>query len=193
LEDGRRQANDPALILSEGQVLIDCIVAEVKEPSVEFNRTIRGGGGSRLIAGTLRMFGILPEAAFEHGGLANRIANDLHTQITDERWPRIPQSVDAEHELSVRMVVFAPETAKHASERRHFDLQHVLDFTRDRTRSGQSCARYRDPAVPSASPWRGITRLIVQTLDASYEQGEAGLQLGEFIQRTVSKWDSQCA
>jgi len=187
LRDGRRQPNDPTLILPEDQAIVDCVIAEVKEPSVEFNAPIRHSDGSGLIVAALRMFGLLPEDAFKHGGAAHRLADDLHRQIINPTWADIPTSQDTHHNVSVRMLVFAPETAKHVKERKHFDLQHVLDFTKDRMRSGKPCAPYRDPAVPTASPWRGCARLIVETLDDSYSQGEASLELGDFIARALSR------
>ncbi len=45
LEDGRRQPNDPLLVLPENERMLDCIIAEVKEPSVEFNKRIRCAEG----------------------------------------------------------------------------------------------------------------------------------------------------
>ncbi len=183
LPDGRRQCNDPTLILSEDQAIVDCVIAEVKEPSVEFNKPIRGPDGSRLITAALRMFGVLPKAAFKEGGAAHELANDLHRQINNKHWADIPKSQDTKHKMCVRMLVFAPETAKHSGERKHFDLQDVLDFTRDRMRPDGHSARYRDQDAPSASPWRGCTRLIVETLDESHSLGEANLPLGKFVGR----------
>lgn len=191
LKDGRPQPNDPTLILSEDQATVDCVIAEVKEPSVEFNKPIRAPDGSRLITAALRMFGVLPKGTFKEGGAAHRLANDLHRQINNKHWADIPKSQDTKHKMCVRMLVFAPETAKHAGERKHFDLQHVLDFTRDRMRPGDACAPYRDPAVPSGSPWRGCTRLIVETLDEIHSQGGAKLRLGKFVEAVLSRWTSQ--
>src|SRR5437867_1325209 len=57
LDDGRKQPNDNTLILPENPPLIDCIIAEVKEPSIEFNPPVRRDGGRRLITGALRIFG----------------------------------------------------------------------------------------------------------------------------------------
>lgn len=188
LEDGRRQLNDPNLILSEDQAMVDCVIAEVKEPSVEFNKPIRGSEGTRLITAALRMFGVLPKDAFKQDGVAHGLANDLHRQINSRFWAEIPMSRAAEHKMCVRMVVFAPETAKHAGARKHFDLQHVLHFTRCRMRPGEPCAPYRDLAVPSASPWRGCTRLVVETLDESHSRGETHLRLEELVERALSRW-----
>jgi hypothetical protein len=41
---------------------VDCVIAEVKEPAVEFNEPIRRPDGLRLIASALRMFGVFPAA-----------------------------------------------------------------------------------------------------------------------------------
>ena len=193
LQDGRRQPNDATLILPGNQLLVDCVIAEVKEPSVEFNSRLRGTDGPRLIAGALRMFGVLRGDAFEAGGLALSLARALHEQINEARWARIPFAEipgtdETKYAAFVRMLVFAPETAKHATDRKHFDLQHVLAFTRSRMRPGEPCARYRDPAVPSASPWRGCARLIVETLDESHSSGEAELRLEEFIGKVIARW-----
>jgi hypothetical protein len=161
LEDGRHQPNDPALTLDEDEDLVDCLIAEVKEPSVEFNRSVRGPDGEQRIAAALGMFGVLPKGTFTEGGVAHRLAHDLHQQINNACWLEIPRACDSEFRISVRMLVFAPETAKHARERKHLDLQHILDFTKARMRPKEQCARYRDPERPTASPWRGWTRRII--------------------------------
>jgi hypothetical protein len=187
LENGRRQLNDPTLILPEDQLTVDCVIAEVKEASVEFNSPIRGRDGARLIVTALRMFGVLPKDAFSERGLAHQIASDLHTKICSIHWVELPESHNTEQGICVRMLVFAPSTATHASRRKHFDLQHVLDFSKSRMRPGEECATYRNLACPSASPWRGCTRLIVETLDASHSEGEINLPLEEFLKRVVSR------
>jgi hypothetical protein len=184
LEDGR-QPNDTTLVLCGKEV--DCVIVEVKEPSVEFNARVRGHDGARLIGAALRMFGVFPEASFDNGGAALSMEQELHRQVTENRWPNVPTTISTEHNVSVRMIVFAPAAAKHASERAHFDLQHVLDFVRRRMRPGEPCARYRDPAVPSASPWRGDTRRIVEVLDESFCRGEARLDLEQFLKEALSK------
>jgi hypothetical protein len=191
LENGRRQPNDPSLVLPQGRARVDCIIAEVKEPSVEFNKPIRGAEGSRRIAETLRMFGVFPRESFGLGGVAERIAHELHKKVTQDIWAEHPTAYGSEHSVSVRMVVFAPETAKHSNEREHFDLQRVLDFTRERMRPGERSAPYRRPDVPSAYPWRGCTRLIVEVLDKSHASNEANLRLGQFIDEVLGLWDSQ--
>jgi hypothetical protein len=186
--DGNRQPNDQTLILPEDKAVVDCVIAEVKEPSVEFNAPLRRTDGARLIVAALRMFGVLPEDAFKIDGAAETLANDLHRQIVAPTWPDIPTTQDTQQNVFVRMLVCAPATAKHVEERKHFDLQHVLDFTRWRMRPGEPCARYRDPAVPNASPWRGCTRLIVGILDHSRDRLDADLQLGTFIDRALTHW-----
>jgi hypothetical protein len=187
LENGHRQLNDLTLILPEGDSTVDCVIAEVKEPSVEFNRPIQRPDGTRLIIAGLRMFGVLPKDTFNERGLAHQIATDLHSKINNDRWTELPESHDAEHKISFRMLVFAPSTATRANERKHFDLQHVLDFTKSRMRPGEACATYRDLVAPSASPWRGCTRLIVETLDASHSEGGTNLPLEEFVTRVLSR------
>lgn len=191
LENGHRQQNDETLVLSREGADADCVIAEVKEPSVEFNKRIREPDGRRLITTALKMFGVLPREAFENSGVGEQVVNDLHSQISKAVWSEFPLSRSLEHRVSVRMLVFAPSTAKHTSERKHFDLQHVLDFTKCRMRPGESCVRYRDLSFPSASPWRGCTRLIVETLDESHSRDETELRLEEFIERVLSRWDTQ--
>jgi hypothetical protein len=191
LENGRSQPNDTSLVLPQGQGAVDCIIAEVKEPSVEFNKPIRGAEGPRRIAETLRMFGVFPRESFGLGGVAKRIAEELHKKVTQDIWAEHPTAYGPEHSVSVRMVVFAPETAKHSNDRKYFDLQKVLDFTRKRMRPGEPCAPYRRRDVPSASPWRGCTRLIVEVFDWSYASNEPNLRIGQFIEEVLVRWDSQ--
>ena len=188
LEDGCEQHNDPILVLSGDQATMDFVIAEVKEPSVEFNKPIRGPQGQRLISAVIKMFGIFPRDAFEIGGAAHEMANDLHKQINSNCWIEVPESHNATYRMSLRMAVFAPKTAKHANERKHFDLQHVLDFTKDRMLPGKTSAPYRCLSRPSASPWRGSTRLIVETLDESHSSIDASLELEDFIRGVVSRW-----
>jgi hypothetical protein len=188
LGDGRRQPNDITLILPPEMAAIDCIIAEVKEPSVEFNAPIRRPDGSRLIEALLRMFGILPENAFDKGGAGRQVAADLHSLVNSDFWPEIPRRDAIEHSASFRMLVFAPQTARHANERKYIDLQHVLDFVRSRMRPDEPCARYRDPALPSASPWRGCTQLIVEELDDFHVHGQADFRLDDFITAVLSRW-----
>ncbi|SRR6266571_743392 len=191
LENGRHQKNDLGLVLPKGKALVDCVIAEVKEPSVEFNKPIRGVDGPRRIAEALRMFGVFPEECFAQDGVAEKVAHELHEKVNQSIWAEHPTAHRPEHGVSVRMVVFAPETAKHSKERKHFDLQWVLDFTRNRMRSGEPCAAYRSLDVPSASPWRGCTRLIVEVLDKNHALDEADLRLGRFIEEVLALWDTR--
>jgi hypothetical protein len=188
LEDGWEQPNDKALVLREDQGLVDCVIAEVKDPSVEFNKSLRRADGVLRIVAGMRMFGIFPEDAFQKSGVAERLASDLHRQINENKWPEYPAVREPGHRLSVRMLVFAPETAKHAKERAHFDLQRILGFVGYRMRSGEPCAAYRDPVVPSASPWRGCTQLIVEVLDESHQAGKGELQVADLVAGVLSRW-----
>jgi hypothetical protein len=189
LENGRRQPNDLSFVLPKNQALVDCVIVEVKEPSVEFNRPIRGAAGPLRIADALRMFGVFPRESFEPGGVAARVAEELHKKVTENIWVEHPAAYSPEHSVCVRMVVFAPETAKYIKERKHFDLQSILDFIRQRMRPGEPCAPYRRPDTPSASPWRGCTRLIVEILDMSHASNEANLRLEQFIEEVLALWD----
>src|SRR6266446_1751018 len=54
---GRAQPNDERLVLSPSSQLVDCIIAEVKEGVVEFNKPVTGPDGPRRIRNILRMFG----------------------------------------------------------------------------------------------------------------------------------------
>jgi hypothetical protein len=188
LEDGRHQPHDSTLILPPETAAIDCIIAEVKEPSVEFNAPIGRPDGSRLIEALLRMFGILPQNAFDDGGAGRQVAADLHSLVNNHSWPEIPMRDSIEHRASFRMLVFAPQTARHANERKHIDLQHVLDFVRSRMRPDEPCARYRDAAFPSASPWRGCTQLIVEALDDFHVHGQVDFRFDDFITAVLSRW-----
>jgi len=189
LQDGRRQPNDVNLVLPEDSATVDCIIAEVKEPSVEFNKPLRGAEGWHRICSALKMFGVFPGKAFEPGGIATSIANELHAQINAKVWAEHPNGHSPEHAVSVRLVVFAPETAKHATERKHFDFQYILDFAKSRMRPGEPCAEYRNPKVASASPWRGCTRLIIETLDESHS-ANADLPVEQLIERVIARWST---
>jgi hypothetical protein len=188
LENGRRQLNDKRLVLPQAEAQIDCVIAEVKEPSVEFNKPIRGTEGPRRIADALRMFGVFPDESFARGGVAEKIADELHKKLNQSTWAKHPAANCPEYGVSVRMVVFAPETAKHSKEREHFDVQTVLDFTRERMRLGEPCAPYRRPDVP-VSPWRGCTRLIVEVFDTNFASNQPNLPFGQFIEEVLALWD----
>lgn len=186
LEDGRQQQNDSSLILPTDSGVIDCLIAEVKEPSVEFNKALRSDRGEDRILAVLRMFGLFPHEAFDDGGFGKRIAAELCSEIRAEVWDEFPQSCSTDPAVSVRMVVFAPEDAKHGKKRRHISLEHVLGFTSWRMRLGEPCAPYRSLDVPSASPWRGCTRAIVAVLDGAWSSGDGQLPLEEFIGQTLT-------
>lgn len=127
LEGGTEQCNDRSLILPACQPLVDCVIAEVKEPSVEFNEPLRKPGGVELIRNALRMFGAFAHSDFDENGAASNLAKELHAKITSPKWDDIPSGHHGD--VSVRMIVFAPAGAKHAGERAHVNLQHVLDIT----------------------------------------------------------------
>jgi len=190
LGDGRVQRNDDDFVFPERFPAIDCVVAEVKEASVEFNRSVRGADGVHRIAAALRMFGIFPSDAFAPGGTAAEMAEELHRKIRAKVWSEYPRAFAPEQRVSVRLLVFAPDTAKHSDERAHIDFQHVLDFTRGRMRPGVPCAHYRDPKVATASPWRGCTRLIVEVLDESFAWHEAKIPVEQLIERCIAKWSA---
>lgn len=78
------------MVLPKDQASVDCLIAEVKEPSVEFNEPIRKPDGVRLIADALRMFGVFPRASLEAGCSAYCMATDLHREINKGAWPDIP-------------------------------------------------------------------------------------------------------
>ncbi len=186
LEDGRWQPNDESLVLPEDSTAVDCIIAEVKEPSVEFNKSLRGPEGPQRICAALKMFGVFPREAFRPEGTAAKIADELHTKIRADTWPEYPNGYSSEPRVSVRLIVFAPDTAKHAKERKHIDLQHALDFVNWRMRPGEPCAQYRNPKLPSASPWQGCTRLIVAVLDESRASNGPTLRLEQLIEGVIA-------
>jgi hypothetical protein len=188
LENGMHQPNDHNLVLPGDEAKVDCVIAEVKEPSVEFNRPIRGADGPRRIADTLRMFGVFPQESFVRDGVGEKIASELHKKVNQITWPEHPTARSRDQGVSVRMVVFAPETAKHAKDRKHFDLQIVLDFARRRMRLGEPCAPYRRLDTP-VSPWRGCTHLIVEVFDKSHASNEPNLQVAQFVEEVLALWD----
>lgn len=183
LPDGRVQPNDPQLVVPSSSGVVDCIIAEVKERAVEFNPPMRGQDGPRRIAQAMRMFGVLPDRVFERGGRARAVAKELHQMITAHRWPSIPRAIFTDEGVSVRMIVFAPETAEHSSRREFVDLQRVLDFVGQRMIPGKACSEYRGPAF---SPWRGTTALIVAALDSVH--GVAGYRVVDLIREVLTRW-----
>jgi hypothetical protein len=193
LQDGRRQPNDESLVLPEGSAAIDCIVGEVKEPSIEFNKSFRGPDGRHRICAALQMFGVFPREAFGPGGVAAKVVDELHTAINANAWPDHPRGHTPDQKVCVRLIVFAPHTAKHAKDRKHIDLQHALDFTKWRMRPGEPCAEYRSPKVPAASPWRGWTRLMVEVLDEKHASNDMNLPLEQFVECVVARWNSSQA
>src|SRR5947208_7559996 len=63
LPDGRVQSNDERIVLPTSPPYIDCIIAEVKESAIGFNKPMRGPDGAIRIAQAIRMFGVLPDEA----------------------------------------------------------------------------------------------------------------------------------
>ena len=114
LPDGRKQENDQQLILSPNKLLIDFIIAEVKEPSVEFNTSIRGKSGQKRLRKAVEMRG------FSKPELTDTIAQTLHEQIQRKSRNTFPTYEDAALGISVRMIVFARETSKHSGERKFY-------------------------------------------------------------------------
>lgn len=47
LPDGQVQPNDDRLVLPKSPAMADCVIAEVKEPAVEFNKSTRGPEGCK--------------------------------------------------------------------------------------------------------------------------------------------------
>jgi len=166
LEDGTEQANDTTLILPTSDGRIDCLIAEVKERTIEFNRPVCKPEGWKIIADAVRMFGVLPAKEFDNDGSGTIIARALHSQITAPGWKQLPAAGDGEKgRVCLRMPVFAPNTAKHARDRKFISLEHCLEFVRLRMRPGQACSAYYRGL--KFSPWRGTTRRIVNFLDES--------------------------
>lgn len=176
--------NDSILVLPEDDAWIDCVIAEVKRPKVEFNKSVRGPGGEERIAEALKMFGVLQAREFESGCKGYNLAMELHRAIKAREWEQFPSIQDTESRLSVRMIVFVPGTAKDADKRKHIDIQHVLDWTMKRMGLGVRCKPYRRVGMAGVSPWRGWTRLIVQVIDTNC-WGPDGLSVDDFIDNVV--------
>lgn len=163
LLDETVQKNDLDLILPPGDPRIDCLIAEVKESTVEFNKAVREEGGWKIINSAVQMLGVLPP----DDRSSPEIAKALHQQIGKDDWPVIPTSGDAENNrVSFRMPVFALCSAKHSGTRRFISLEHTLNFVFLRMRPGQVCSPYS--RGDRFSPWRGTTRRIVDFLDEAY-------------------------
>src|SRR3989442_3232963 len=152
LPDGRVQPNDERLVLPASPPYVDCIIAEVKESTVEFNKPMRGPDGALRIAQAMRMFGVLPDEAFKGGGTASKLGTELQAQIKAAKWPTIPHVVLTDAGLSVRMVVFASGDAHSNSRRAFIELEHVFGFVRGRMIPAGGCSEYRGDQF---SPWRG--------------------------------------
>jgi hypothetical protein len=186
LLDGSEQRNDERLILPATSRVIDCVIAEVKESAVEFNKPVRGPDGPRRIRNVLRMFGVLPDEMFEPRGTAWVMADELCQKVNERKWPDIPSAsaMVKEESISVRMIVFAPQGARGTSERACFDVQAVLDFVRRRMAPGEVCSPYRGQAF---SHRRGTTRLIVDVLDNVSEHPSAGLPWPAFVEQVLER------
>jgi len=185
LQNGRVQPNDDWLVLPTTPAMTDCVIAEVKEPAVEFNKSMRGSEGARLIAQALRMFGVLPDDLFKKGGRGWAVCEELHRALNDPDWPAIPAAMVAEEHVTIRMMVFAPREAHLGSRRAFIDLEHVLDFVRRRMAPAGASSEYRGPEF---SPWRGTTRLIVTALDSAHAAGAATYQFPDLIRDVLESW-----
>ncbi len=185
LPDGRVQPNDERLVLPKSLPYRDCIIAEVKESTIEFNRSMRGANGAGRIIQAIRMFGVLPEEAFKDGGAGSTMAKELRAKIEAAEWPAIPHAVLGDLGLSVRMIVFAPRDALRSSRRAFVDLEHVFGFVRDRMIPAGGCSEYRGPEF---SPWRGTTRLIVASLDEAFITGVPDYSLAGLLADVEKRW-----
>lgn len=165
LSDGTVQKNDIDLILPPEDPRIDCLIAEVKETTVEFNAPIRKEDGWKIINSAVQMFGALSA----EDGSSEEIAKALHRQINWDDWPAIPTSdLPEKSKVSVRMPVFARYSAKHGKNRKFINLEHILEFVFERMRPGQVCSPY--PRDQRFSNWRGTTRRIIDFLDEAHQQ-----------------------
>jgi hypothetical protein len=175
LPGGAIQKNDGEIIRVDGR--IDCLIVEVKESVVEFNKSLTNKDGWKTILCAIEMFGVLPpsDSSDEKPGAA--MARSLHNQIKNQSWQAIPSADGGEaNVISVRMPVFARSSAKHSAGRKFISLEHTLEFVHDRMRPGQTCSDY--DRGEKFSPWRGPTRQIVDFLDRTYkEQNEATVDL----------------
>lgn len=182
LPDGRIQQNDERLVLASSPPLIDCIIAEVKEAAVEFNKSMRGSSGSARIAQALQMFGVLPANTFEEGAAGWQAREELRERVTARDWPALPAVILPDAGLSVRMIVFAPLGVRGSKRRAFIDLEHVLRFVRERMLPSTTCSEYRRAAF---SPWRGVAGVIVTALDAA--AGSETYTLNNLISDTVGE------
>jgi hypothetical protein len=175
LPDGTIQKNDANIILDDGR--IDCLIVEVKEGVVAFNKSVTNDNGWKTILCAIEMFGVLPPNDPSDKGPGAVIARSLHEQIRSQSWPAIASADSGEgNAVSVRMPVFARSSAKQATKRKFISLEHTLEFVRNRMSPGQTCRDYY--RGEKFSPWRGPTRQIVDFLDRSYkEQKEVTVDL----------------
>lgn len=185
LPDGRVQPNDGRLVLPKWLAMADCVIAEVKEPAVEFNKSMRGPEGVRRIAQAVRMFGVLADGLFEKGGSGWAVCEELHRAINTPDWSAIPTAVLAKGRVTIRMIAFAPREAQLGTRRAFIDLEHVLDFVRSRMKPAGACSEYRGPQF---SPWRGTMGLIVSALDAAHVAGIENYQLSDLLRDVLKSW-----
>jgi hypothetical protein len=185
LPDGRVQPNDDRLVLRKSPAMADCIIAEVKEPAVEFNKSMRGPEGVGRIAQAVRMFGVFADDLFEKDGSGWAICEELHRAINKPDWSAIPTAIVAKEHVTIRMMAFAPREAQLATRRAFIDLEHVLDFVRGRMKPAGSCSEYRGPQF---SPWRGTTGLIVSALDVAHGAGVESYQLSDLLRDVLKSW-----
>jgi hypothetical protein len=115
LSDETVQENDVDLILPPEDPRIDCLIAEVKELTIEFNDTVRKEDGWKVIKSAVLMFGVLSA----EDGSSEDMAKALHQQINSDAWPAIPTSdLPERSKVSVRMPVFARCSAKRGNKRK---------------------------------------------------------------------------
>lgn len=179
LLDGWIQKNDEQLILPLDKSFVDFIIAEVKEPSVEFNEPIEGKQGQQNLCDVIEMLG------FDEQEGANvkacKIAEMLHGQVRAKSWQDFPTYEDAAQKVSIRMIVFAREKSKRSQERRFISLEHVLKVTRERVSEGYACRGYtRDERF---SAWRGLGKKLLFALDEA--RASQHRDLDEFIQHVM--------
>jgi hypothetical protein len=167
LPDGKIQKNDGEIIRDDGR--IDCLIVEVKESVVEFNKSLTNEDGWKTLLCAIEMFGVLPPNDSSEGGPGLVLARSLHKQIRCRSWQEIPRADGGEaNAVSVRMPVFARSSAKHSAKRKFISLEHTLELVHTRMRPGQICRDY--DRGEKFSPWRGPTRQMVDFLDWSYKE-----------------------
>lgn len=180
----RVQENDEDLVLPEDKPLVDFVIVEVKEPSVEFNRPIRGEGGQGHIADVIQMLGFWRQEA-----AVGAVAGHLYDEVRKDKWPEFPCFEDANEKVSVRMIVFSREGSKNSERRRFISLEHVFDFVRKRMERGVPCEPYREEGY---SPWRGLTKRLVTALDRAQRGGHPHRDLDEFIAHVMALVFEEC-